>query len=119
MSPSLRIHISTILVLSIGWITVAELAAEEELRQHPFLLFTAQELKDLRSKSKEYIPEPFVASLKRKAKRNRDDPGFLAFSGLWFQDSAIRVRAKEILLKKTPDSGLKTYTVHTGSHIRT
>ncbi len=119
MNPSLRILISKVLVLSIGWLSIAELAAEEKLRQHPFLLFTAQELQELRAKSKDYIPEPFVASLKRKAKRNRDDPGFLAFSGLWFQDSAIRGRAKEILLKKTPDSGLKTYTVHTGSHIRT
>ncbi len=86
--------------------------------EHPYLLFTMEELPQLRANAKRIIPESFHSSLKRKMKRVRNDPGFMAFAGVWMNDQATLDRAKAALLKRASASPPSRYTVHTGTAMR-
>ena len=86
--------------------------------KHPYLLFTMEELPRLRANAKRIGPARFHSSLKRKVKRVKNDPGFVAFAGVWMNDQTTLRRAKSELLKQAAARPPSRYTVHTGRAMR-
>ncbi|MHC4715540.1 MAG: heparinase II/III domain-containing protein [Planctomycetota bacterium] len=119
-SGPLKSLVATVLCAALLPAAVAPASAGPKVstKEHPYLLFTMEELRELRAEAQKIVPRAVHASLRRKIRRARSDPGFLAFGGLWTDDPKALDKARAALLKQAGGRTAQRYTVHTGSAMR-